>query len=461
MDKMFLIISLVLYALAPSQFSQPYCWFLFLLFIANVVYVYVRDVRNEKIGFNLLFSLAFFLVSYLYPIFIYPFFPNFQILSIPLFNYDVVTQGTALANIAYACYGVGYIYILNRDTSETEQPTRKNSFDKLPEILTSKQLNTLLLISVVVFVMFVLSGGLTFFAKAYQEGEDGGAGGATGFIWVFFQTFCLLLLLANLRSNSAIVYIAIIIFIILLLKVGTRTLPLNLMVPFFCYYCAKKDLSFTKIAIIGSVAAALFAFVGIARSGGTAMDAAGGDEIAERFRSLIDFIIPNRDLYAIYDHTQEDGITYGISSMSYILAVVPFSQSIFMALTGIPEYMLRSERMTSFWEFGDDPNVWGLGTNIIGDVYLSFGLIGLIALFTFLGYIVAESRRKMWNGSWVGYIIYFVLVSNSVFMCRGAFFYSLKNIVWSLVFIYLIRCLYQEATYDKENDKITYNTKNQ
>ena len=36
-----------------------------------------------------------------------------------------------------------------------------------------------------------------------------------------------------------------------------------------------------------------------------------------------------------------------------------------------------------------------------------------------------------------GTIIYLVLLSGALFMCRGSFFYSLKNIVWSLVLIFI------------------------
>lgn len=460
MDKLFLILSLILYNFAPEYYSNTYCWALFVLFILNVIYIYIRDIDNEKIGFNSLFSLAFFLVTYLYPIFIAPFFPDFQILSIPPFNYNVVSKCTAMSNVAYACYGVGYVYALNKTIEKKKQDdSAKTVIDnqkrQMPVIFTEKQMNLALCINIVLFLMFVASGGLTFFMQTYYEMADVSFSGITGFVWVFFQTFCLLITIANFRNNSLVVYAVIGMIIMLLLAVGTRTLPLNLLVPALYYYCYKNNLSMSRIFVLGVIAVSLFVIVGIIRSNGRAMDAAGGDAIAEKFRSFMDFIIPNRDLYAIYDHVDMDGITYGISSMAYILAVIPFMQSLFMSLTGIPSYRLSSEHMTSFWEFGDDPEAWGLGTNITGDVYLAFGFYGVIILFLLLGFVVSKTREMMSKQSWTGTMIYLILTSNSIFMCRGAIFYSLKNIVWSIFIIYVIRCLYKDVTYDKKEGNIS------
>lgn len=455
MEKLFLIISLVLYAYAPEYFSGTYCWVLFIIFIANAAYIYVRDLRYEKIGFNIFFTIAFFLVTYLYPIFISPFFPDFLILSIPLYNYEVVSQGTALANVAYACYGVGYIYILNNavpTTLSTSDVTVENR--EIAEILTEKQVRMVTLVCVVLFGIFVVSGGLTFFRMAYHEGENESFPGISGFVWIFLQTFCLVVMMANFKRNSITVYAVLAVIIVTLLAVGTRTLPLNLLIPAMYYYCYKKNLRLSRIVMAGGVVIAVFMIVGFVRANGTAMDAAGGDAIAEKFRAFMDFIIPNRDLYVIFSHVQNDGITYGISSMSYILATIPFMQSVFIKLTGLPEYMLASERMTTYWEFGDDPNAWGLGTNIIGDVYLSFGFVGVILLFLFLGYFVAKSRELMIRKNRTGTLLYMILTSGSVFMCRGAYFYSFKNVVWTLLIVYIVRCLYKEVVYDERENKI-------
>ena len=456
MDKAFLLLSIVLYFIAPNVFSSGYCWMLFLLFLGEAAYLYIKDFKNEKIGFNILFTLAFFLVTYLYPIFISPFFPNFQILSIPIFNYDWVTKGTALSNIAYSCYACGYFYILNKaenkDTaSELGEDNSESCESKF--LLYGKKLNLFTLLTILFFGLFVALGGLLVFQSMYG-GDDANVSPATHFVWMLEQTMLVVLMICNLRVNSKFVYVVLGGIILLLFSVGTRTVPLNLAVPAIYYYCKQKNLSLVKIAIFGSAFVTIFALVGIMRSGDSAMDAAGGDAIAEKFRSLMDFIIPNRDLYAIYDHVDKEGTTHGISSMGYLLNTVPFTQGIFVRLTGIPDYMLASERMTTYWEFGQLDGAWGLGTNIVGDVYLSFGLLGVIILFLFLGYFIAKARQRYFEGSERGYLLYMVMVSGVIFMCRGAFFYALKNLVWAFVLIKIFNWLYSYSKNSYSESKV-------
>jgi len=476
MDKVFLLISVILYVIAPEEFSSGFCWMLFLLFLGEAAYLYIRDFKYEKIGFNILFTLAFFLVTYMYPIFIEPFFPNFQILSIPLFNYDWVSKGTALANVAYACYASGYAYILNKTEKKEEKNkediTTENEeikLDKATEednaetdslrtgnvdapyeptfLLYDKKLNLFTLFTILFFGLFVALGGMQVFKSMYGGGEAQ-VSGVTHFVWMLEQSMLVILMICNLRVNNKFVYFVLGFIILLLLAVGTRTVPLNLVVPAIYFYCKQKNLSFGKIALFGSIFVILFAALGILRGGDSAMDAAGGDAVAQKFRSLMDFIIPNRDLYAIYDHTERDGYTYGISSLGYILNVVPFVQGLFVKLTGIPDYMLASERLTTYWEFGDVEDAWGLGTNIVGDVYLSFGIIGVILHFIFLGYVIAKCRQAYLDGSEKGYLLYMVMVAGVIFMCRGAFFYALKNIVWAFVIIKVFNWLYSYRSTD-------------
>ncbi len=454
MEKIFFILSFLLYFVAPGKFSSVYCWGLLLLFIIEAVYVYIKDYHNEKIGFNVLFTIAFFLVIYLYPIFIYPFFPDFQILSIPIFNYDVITKCTALANLSFSCYCLGYLYVVGSDKDKEQSNCEEKHFT-FREVLTHGQLYLVMLFCAFLFALFIATGGVTYFSNLYTGNDVAEAGGIMGFVWVLFQTFILLLLLANLSCNSILAYIFVFFTVAILLMVGTRTLPMNLLVVLFCFICKKYDFSLKKIGLIGLTFCGLFGMVGIIRGGGTAMDAAGGDAIAEKFRSVMDFLVPNRDLYAIYDYVQENGCTYGVSSLGYLLSVIPFSQSVFIGLSGIPEYMLRSERLTTFWEFGDKPDAWGLGTNIVGDVYLSFGFVGVVVLFLFLGYLIAKSRSLMFRGSLCGFLLYMTMLSSVIFMCRGSYFYSLKNIVWIFAAVYFVKLLYKPVEYiDKENKLI-------
>jgi len=65
-------------------------------------------------------------------------------------------------------------------------------------------------------------------------------------------------------------------------------------------------------------------------------------------------------------------------------------------------------------------------------------LIGVIVLFVFLGWIVgkAEIKSKV-NIYWT--IVYYFLVSNSVFLVRSGFFDNLRPMIWAIILIYLYK----------------------
>lgn len=50
----------------------------------------------------------------------------------------------------------------------------------------------------------------------------------------------------------------------------------------------------------------------------------------------------------------------------------------------------------------------------------------------------------MFLGNRKGTIIYLILLSGAMFMCRGSYFYSLKNIVWSLIIVSLFGIIKKE-----------------
>lgn len=179
-------------------------------------------------------------------------------------------------------------------------------------------------------------------------------------------------------KNSVVIFF----IILVLLSTGTRTLPLCVMSVYLCYYSLRYHLSIQKVFVTLFVAFVFLSLIGHWRGGGE-LSSISDNELA-LFDYARDFIICNRNLYAIYDHVNNESITYGISSLSYILAPIPFLQSFVSFLFDIPAYNMRSESLTSYWVLGEG-NPLGLGTHIVGDIYLSFGFIGVLFYSIFWG----------------------------------------------------------------------------
>lgn len=403
-------------------------YILFCIFLANIGYVAWVDRKYEKVGFNVLFSCSLLLVTYIYPVFIYQIMPDYSLFAYSSYSDKVIVKSTALVNLAYACYSFAYIRNLRKaiKIKANEQDFNK----KIPKLVSMNQLKNFFLFEIILFCLFLLIGGRDFFIGTYKHTDVNNISGIFPQVWGMLQTFTLVLLIVNLGYNDKKVYMLISIIIITLLSVGHRTLPLNLLLVVIYFFHNKY--STKTLFLFAFLLFFVLSLIGRFRlSADTNIADVTSTEIGY-FNFLEDFIVNSRNLYGLYDYVQSKGITYGVSMMGYFLYVIPFGQSLFISLTGVSSNEIRSEIITGVIE-GDSSA--GLGTHIVGDVYIAFGFIGVILLFYGLGYFVSWIRSKYYNGEKNAYIIYMTLVSGSIFMCRGAFFYSLKNIVWSIIII--------------------------
>lgn len=426
MERTLLLLSLLMYLLAPSKFSYEFCVVgVFVFFLG--FFIIIRNDKKEKIGFNLLFSIAFFSANYIYPIFVYPIFPTFSIFSYEV-NYNVISKATALATFAYMCYVYGYICQLKKNG------LLKCSSDFL--IVSNKQIRFSIILELLLLSAFVSSGGLEMFTEMYEK-TGHSVNPIASFVYLIFYNFTLFVTIANINVNNKLLYVIILLICALLFTTGTRTLPLVVLSVLFCRFCQTRNLSYKKILLLLLVGYITLIAVGQFR-GSSSENVPMENEELRYVASANDFIVVTRNLYDIYDHVQKDNVTYGVSELGYILAVIPFAQSMVISIFDLEPHLLRSEAMTTYWLFGKDAPV-GLGTNIVGDVYLAFGFWGVMLLFYFLGRFVMYSRAKGQMGSWQYFLIYHVFISGAIFMCRGSFFYSLKNIVWTILFAYLFK----------------------
>ena len=422
-----IIATVASYFFAPLSYSFPYCLASTVLFV--IWYYLTFKYEEEKVGFNMLFSLAFFAVNYIYPLFVYPIFPTFSIFSYEI-NYNIITKATSMATMAYGFYSLGYIYQAKKRRSNIKTETGL-------KLLNGYQIRYIYICELLLLGIFIIAGGLSMFKDMYSDSGSSPSNPIKSFIYLIFYNFTLFTAIVAINSKKKKLLFLVTFIIVLLFFTGTRTLPIVLLSIIFCWVCNLYKLSYKKIFVLLLFGFIVLTIIGRFRGGRTGDYGVAGEELG-LITSAEDFIVVTRNLYDIYDHVQKDGITYGVSSLGYILAVVPFAQSVVLNVFDLHVDELRSESMTSNWTLGEDRSV-GLGTNIVGDVYLSFSLLGVIILFWYLGVLVRYSSYKAKQGSWKYYIVNYVLISGAIFMCRGSYFYSLKNIVWTLVFAYIFK----------------------
>lgn len=427
------VISCILYFFAPNTYSFEYCLCIHNLFLVSAVFLYIIDVKNEKVGFNVLFTLSFFFTNFVYPVYIYPIDPSYSLFQFP-FNEKVITRCTALAQVGYAAYMCGYVQKWQRMC---------NTFSISEVAITNIKLRNVEAFVCMFVCLFCFSGGLEYFEDRYLRG-DMSSNMVVQYMMLFFTPivvwFASLILLCKNRHQSYQIYIILACISFILMMSGTRTIPLVIFASLFIIYCYQHKVSAYFVILWVIVGVVLMSFIGNVRQEGVLASASGsGYDVSSQFGWLehfSDLFICNRGLYVFYDYVDTHSYTYGLSMLGCLLSPIPFGQRLFMNVTGIPSFLLDSPNFHTFLQFGAKPPL-GLGTNIVGDVYLAFGLIGVVVLFFILGRFIVYVRGRMYNGSYLYTIVYLVVASDAIYMCRAAYFDAFKSVLWTILIAWI------------------------
>ena len=428
MQYFLLIASIVLYLVAPTDsYSLKICIYAFTLFLLGSVWGIYRLQKVEFFGFNLLFTISFFGCCYIFPIFIYNTDDAFSLFYYG-YDYKVITKTTCMASIAYSCYLCGLLQRLRNVVMYKVQ-----NVEEIYELrYAGVNANSTTLVSVLFLVTFLMFGGYSYLNKQYEHGDMGG--GMISYLYVLVTLIPILLTYSlNCQFRNRHLLVAVL-FSALLLTTGSRTHPLSVLLGIFYVFTFRKKIPVYLIILLLLVGLVAMAFFGATR---------GGQELEMNsevgfWGAFLDLIVNNRNLYDAYSLVQTKGhiptVLFGP-----ILAVVPLGQSLFCMLTGTPPNEMRSSLYITMEHFGENPPL-GLGTNVVGDVYLGGGLIVVVILFYFLGRLITRSLYGIHvkkNINW--YIFYVTLVVNAVFICRGSFFLFLRPFVWTMIVLWIIR----------------------
>ena len=209
---------------------------------------------------------------------------------------------------------------------------------------------------------------------------------------------------------------------------GSRTIPIQIVLLILGLYTfLYKPFGLLKFLASISIGFIVLAVVGFLR--------AKSNEGKEFYMedAAMDLIINNRNSFLAVERVENYGINFGESMLSPILAPFPFSQSAVIGIFGLNEDDMRSALVFTKDTFGYVSS-WGLGTNIMADVYISFGMVGVIIFFILLGYFVNFSMKKS-HTSLPYLILYSIFISYAVYLARAEYFYFVRYFVWAYCII--------------------------
>lgn len=425
-----LIFAIALYFFAPKDYSLQYCVYCFVIFVASASLLLYNNVRRYKtfLIFDVLFTFSFFFANFAYPVFLYDSNPYFSLFTRD-FNEHIMSKCTALATVGFVSYSIGAF-------KEGKKPivsnTRKNY------ILTP-------LNGVDIFILFVLFSLFIYSSiEALRAGYSQATSVGGGFFYIFSLFYVYKYFAHSIGKSSRVVvycfFILVISYIVLNFMLGNRGEPLYLFVAIvYCYHRYVKQIANSRILLFSALGLFIFYFIGVTRISSNQLGTTSRNELISNWKAednilsyANEIIINNRSSFVLVDYADNNGFSYGKTWRVNFFSVVPFGQSFALNVLGIPKREFSSTHLTTWLEFGEgDPNAFGLGTNLIGDIYLCFGAIGVLVFMFLFGNVIRKVHDESIKKYSYYQMFYIILIALSVYYTRATLFCILQMLAWT------------------------------
>ena len=438
----FAIVATVLYIMAPGSYSHDYCVLLMGMFIAQNILFFVTNKRQHWLGFELFFALSFFLVNFIYPVFYVQDRPywSFFIYDFPR---EMVTRCTALAYFGYAWYMLGVTRILQLRREEPSEPEFT---------ISMRQYLWFFGLTLLAWICYVGTGGLTALRSAYSGGGNLRDVGIYSYFNNIFTIGCYLMaiFLFRLPKQKWWFYTLVIVsFMLIILSTGSRQLAVALtliLVTGFSMYV--YHLRWWQVmGLITGGALCLFLIVQL-RKIGLDPDAwqvkLAHTRLSHVWDVFEDLIVNDLNLFVLYDYAQHHELTWFTGMSLDISSPIPGLAGYIMSHSDLPKEMLHGGDLPSYLILGPNAS-WGTGTNMVGEAFRSFGLIGTAIAMFLIGLWVKESYyRAKKSPYW--FLMYFLLVGHALIYPRAPLLFDPRLVTWSLLLLFIIMTITSHQT---------------
>lgn len=140
---------------------------------------------------------------------------------------------------------------------------------------------------------------------------------------------------------------------------------------------------------------------------------------------------------------------YGKLQFLQLVTVIPLSQPVFQDLFGLKEYESSSEKYVTYLIGGDGGTE---GSSCVADLYLDFGMVGvLFGLFMF-GYITRYLEVKAFQDnlpSRLSLVAFVLICQYSIYIPRATIMFNFRNIIWVLLIIKFVNLFSKKIIVEK------------
>lgn len=356
-------------------------------------------------------------------------------------NEKYVPKSLAFSNIILACFCVGNISFTSAKMPNVTQ-------NRVLNLNGKKYLANIVLFLLGVYLVLVPKEFLNY---GYERGVDAGN---ANLIMAYLQAgfiamFTLYSMDYKQRDNITWVrfmkfpLIISLLYVVLVLVTGRRTEAIRIasLIIIAYIYCKSGNVNYRRILIFGILSLGTFSIIGVLRS-------LSSGSLQESARIISEYT-------SVSPFTRE--LAGSVNTLHIAMANYPDPYEFNYGETFIPSFFKIIPGLTSFWEnyivghhvdgsneiftsiyFSGD-KIWGLGSNIIADVYISFGIIGTCLVFFIFGRFVKYLEIKTFIIQSSPYILALSFSSYSAFMfaCRSTMATIFLCWTYSCLLIYI------------------------
>ena len=436
------VLSVIMYLYADRQYDYLFCLTCTGVFLTNSFVIVRNDLKEiGLLNFNLLFSLSFFLCSYVFAVILYP----SDILS-PLFIYyvslpeHVINKCTALCTCAYAIYSCGYFY------SYRQKKIKYNSLE-IKHGLCNKSYK----------IYLITFAALTINALIYMRTHADSIQVETApFLTVLFIVSLSILLyiilidnrgrsLKHILRNNMFLVVSIFVVVAIYTLIGDRALIVQVGLAIICAYSLLvKRINFLTLIGLFIIGVVFMYSIRLTRNTGYKISNSGISSVAQITSSTMNedntILAPFSDLteryeelYLGYDYVQNKGeYYYPLKIIVLLFSPIPLLPSTASSLIyGVPTNVLSiGYAIGKNWDTSS-------GNHCVIDCYASWGGIGLLLVFFVFGRIVNIVTNKFRIDYRYG-VCYIILLSQAIFIPRASLFDVYRPLFWGLIILYFL-----------------------
>lgn len=330
---------------------------------------------------------------------------------------------------------------------------------KKKSILFSRiHFKTVTIIPLILLLILISLLGEEFLTGSYRGVRNWGSGST--YAYTVFHTSILLATFAVIYKHRrdtqhGLVYFlkklpmpfltAYTLYISIFLLLGDRGGPVMLVLASLILYGSYvRPIHLTQLLLLIFIGLIVVFFVGQARnsveSGNLVVERIDEVELPQLYGLTLELSNSIRTaLYAVDSIDSNKDLYYGKLMLNNALSLIPFGQTIYLDISkDSPNDISSSKYFTTLIK---RPNAnSGVGTSLIGDLYINFGILGLGLLMFVSGILFSKSEINSLRFEKIPWITLFITLSSlSAYIARDSYLGGIRTWFWILIIYYLTK----------------------